>query len=459
MQWDLFGKSFRLLTALLIFRLEKVGFSNKNKQSNYIIQMLYHFFEYIDKYYNLPGAGLFQFITFRAAFAIILSLIISLVFGGKIISSLKRLQVGETVRELGLEGQKAKEGTPTMGGIIIIMAILIPCLLLAKLDNVYILLMIFTTIWLGLIGGADDYIKVFLKNKDGLSGKFKIFGQVVLGLIVGVTMLVSDDVVIRMPLEDAKANGYEIVKEYQTVLPRVNDISRMADMAYVKTTLTNVPFFKNNNFDYKILVSFLGDNGSLWWSIAFVLIVIFIVTAVSNAANLTDGIDGLAAGTSAIIGTTLGIFAYISGNTIIADYLNVFYLPNSAELVVFSACFIGACIGFLWHNSYPAKVFMGDTGSLTIGGIIAVLAILLRKELLIPILCGIFVAENLSVVLQVSYFKYTKKKYGEGRRIFKMSPLHHHFQKIGMHESKIVTRFWIIGILLAIVTVITLKIR
>ncbi|HLO52954.1 MAG TPA: phospho-N-acetylmuramoyl-pentapeptide-transferase [Saprospiraceae bacterium] len=421
--------------------------------------MLYHFFEYIDKYYNLPGAGLFQFITFRAAFAIILSLIISLVFGGKIISSLKRLQVGETVRELGLEGQKAKEGTPTMGGIIIIMAILIPCLLLAKLDNVYILLMIFTTIWLGLIGGADDYIKVFLKNKDGLSGKFKIFGQVVLGLIVGVTMLVSDDVVIRMPLEDAKANGYEIVKEYQTVLPRVNDISRMADMAYVKTTLTNVPFFKNNNFDYKILVSFLGDNGSLWWSIAFVLIVIFIVTAVSNAANLTDGIDGLAAGTSAIIGTTLGIFAYISGNTIIADYLNVFYLPNSAELVVFSACFIGACIGFLWHNSYPAKVFMGDTGSLTIGGIIAVLAILLRKELLIPILCGIFVAENLSVVLQVSYFKYTKKKYGEGRRIFKMSPLHHHFQKIGMHESKIVTRFWIIGILLAIVTVITLKIR
>ncbi|HMR88680.1 MAG TPA: phospho-N-acetylmuramoyl-pentapeptide-transferase [Saprospiraceae bacterium] len=421
--------------------------------------MLYHFFEYIDKYYNLPGAGLFQFITFRAAFAIILSLIISLVFGGKIISSLKRLQVGETVRELGLEGQKAKEGTPTMGGIIIIMAILIPCLLLAKLDNVYILLMIFTTIWLGLIGGADDYIKVFLKNKDGLSGKFKIFGQVVLGLIVGVTMLVSDDVVIRMPLEDAKASGYEIVKEYQTVLPRVNDISRMADMAYVKTTLTNVPFFKNNNFDYKILVSFLGDNGSLWWSIAFVLIVIFIVTAVSNAANLTDGIDGLAAGTSAIIGTTLGIFAYISGNTIIADYLNVFYLPNSAELVVFSACFIGACIGFLWHNSYPAKVFMGDTGSLTIGGIIAVLAILLRKELLIPILCGIFVAENLSVVLQVSYFKYTKKKYGEGRRIFKMSPLHHHFQKIGMHESKIVTRFWIIGILLAIVTVITLKIR
>ncbi len=421
--------------------------------------MLYHFFEYIDKYYNLPGAGLFQYITFRAAFAIILSLLISLVFGGKIISSLKRLQVGETVRELGLEGQKAKEGTPTMGGIIIILAILVPCLLLAKLNNVYILLMIFTTVWLGLIGGADDYIKVFLKNKDGLSGKTKIFGQVFLGLIVGVTMLISDDIVIRMSLEDAKAGGYEIVKEYSTVLPKVNDISRMAEMTYVKTTMTNVPFLKDNNFDYKILVSFIGDNAQTWLSIIFTLIIIFIVTAVSNAANLTDGIDGLAAGTSAIIGVTLGIFAYVSGNNIIADYLNIFYIPNSAELVIFSACFIGACIGFLWHNSFPAKVFMGDTGSLTIGGIIAVLAILLRKELLIPILCGIFVAENLSVMLQVSYFKYTKNKYGEGRRIFKMSPLHHHFQKLGMHEAKIVTRFWIIGILLAIVTVLTLKIR
>ncbi len=431
----------------------------QNKQINYIIQMLYHFFEYIDKYYNVPGAGLFQYITFRAAFGIILSLIISLVFGGKIITRLRNLQVGETVRELGLEGQKAKEGTPTMGGIIIILAILIPCLLLAKLNNVYILLMIFTTVWLGIIGGADDYIKVFLKNKDGLSGKTKIFGQVFLGLIVGITMLVSNDVVVRMPLQEAKDNGYTVVKEYSTVLPRVNDISRMAEMAYVKTTLTNIPFMKNNNFDYKSLVSFLGDNADLWLSIVFTLIVIFIVTAVSNAANLTDGIDGLAAGTSAVIGVTLGIFAYVSGNTIIADYLNVFYIPNSAELVVFSACFLGACIGFLWHNSYPAKVFMGDTGSLTIGGIIAVLAILLRKELLIPILCGIFVAENLSVVMQVSYFKYTKKKFGEGRRIFRMSPLHHHFQKLGMHEAKIVTRFWIIGILLAIVSVITLKIR
>ncbi|MCE2789821.1 MAG: phospho-N-acetylmuramoyl-pentapeptide-transferase [Saprospiraceae bacterium] len=421
--------------------------------------MLYHFFEYIDTYYNLPGAGLFQYITFRAAFGIILSLMISLVFGGRIISLLKRLQVGETVRELGLEGQKEKEGTPTMGGIIILLAILVPCTLLARLDNVYILLMLFSTIWLGLIGGADDYIKVFLKNKDGLSGKTKVFGQIFLGLVVGVTMLVSNDVVIRMPLEEARSAGYEVVKQYEIPLPKVNDISRMTEMAYVKTTLTNVPFFKNNNFDYKYLVGFLGDNADLWLSVIFVLIVIFIVTAVSNAANLTDGIDGLAAGTSAVIGVTLGIFAYVSGNTIIADYLNIFYIPNSAELVVFSSCFIGACIGFLWHNSYPAKVFMGDTGSLTIGGIIGVLAILLRKELLIPILCGIFVAENLSVVLQVSYFKYTKKKYGEGRRIFRMSPLHHHFQKMGMHESKIVTRFWIIGILLAIVSVITLKIR
>lgn len=421
--------------------------------------MLYHFFEYIDKYYDLPGAGLFQYITFRAAFAIILSLIISLVFGGRIISYLRRLQIGETVRDLGLEGQKAKEGTPTMGGVIIIMAILVPCLLLARLDNIYILLMIFTTVWMGLIGGADDYIKVFLKNKEGLSGKTKIFGQVFLGLVVAVTMLLSHDVVIRMPLDEAKTGGYTIMKEYNIPIPRVNDITRMTNMAYVKTTMTNVPFFKDNNFDYAVLTDFAGDNSGFLLSVVFTLIVIFIVTAISNAANLTDGIDGLAAGTSAIIGVTLGIFAYVSGNTIIADYLNIFYIPNSAELVIFSACFIGACIGFLWHNSFPARVFMGDTGSLTIGGIIAVLALLLRKELLLPILCGIFVAENLSVVMQVSYFKYTKRKYGEGRRIFKMSPLHHHFQKEGMHEAKIVTRFWIIGIILAIVSVITLKIR
>jgi phospho-N-acetylmuramoyl-pentapeptide-transferase len=421
--------------------------------------MLYHIFEYIDKFYNLPGAGLFQYITFRSAAAIILSLVISMIFGGKIISSLKRLQVGETVRDLGLEGQKAKEGTPTMGGIIIIMAILIPCLLFARLDNVYILLMIFTTVWLGFIGFADDYIKVFRKNKDGLSGKIKVLGQVVLGLVVGITMLISDDVVIRMPLAQAQQGNYEVVKTYSTLLPRVNDVSKMTEMAYVKSSLTNLPFWKNNNLDYFSLVDFAGDNSKLLLWIMFTLIVIFIVTAVSNAANLTDGIDGLAAGTSAIIGATLGIFAYLSGNTIIADYLKILYLPNSAELVIFSACFLGACIGFLWHNSYPAKVFMGDTGSLTIGGIIAVLAVLLRKELLIPILCGIFLVENLSVMIQVSYFKYTKKKYGEGRRIFRMSPLHHHYQKLGMHEAKIVTRFWIVGIMLAIISVISLKVR
>ena len=421
--------------------------------------MLYHIFEYIDKFYNLPGAGLFQYITFRSAAAIILSLVISMIFGGKIISSLKRLQVGETVRDLGLEGQKAKEGTPTMGGIIIIMAILIPCLLFARLDNVYILLMIFTTVWLGIIGFADDYIKVFRKNKDGLSGKIKVLGQVVLGLVVGITMLISDDVVIRMPLAQAQQGNYEVVKTYSTLLPRVNDVSKMTEMAYVKSSLTNLPFWKNNNLDYFSLVDFAGDNSKLLLWILFTLIVIFIVTAVSNAANLTDGIDGLAAGTSAIIGATLGIFAYVSGNTIIADYLKILYLPNSAELVIFSACFLGACIGFLWHNSYPAKVFMGDTGSLTIGGIIAVLAVLLRKELLIPVLCGIFLVENLSVMIQVSYFKYTKKKFGEGRRIFRMSPLHHHYQKLGMHEAKIVTRFWIVGIMLAIVSVISLKVR
>lgn len=421
--------------------------------------MLHYIFDFLDKTYNIPGAGLFQFITFRAGAAIILSLIITMVFGGRIIRSLKRLQVGETVRDLGLEGQKIKEGTPTMGGIMIILSILIPCLLFAKVNNVYVMLMIFTTIWMGIIGFADDYIKVFKKNKDGLSGKMKIFGQVILGLVVGITMMVSRQVVIRMPLDQAKAGGYEITKTYSTVVSKVNEEAKILQMAHVKSTLTNIPFYKGNNFDYKTLTQFAGDNSDYLLSILFSLIVVFIVTAVSNAANLTDGIDGLAAGTSAIIGITLGIFAYVSGHTIIADYLDILFIPESAELVVFSACFIGACIGFLWHNSYPAKVFMGDTGSLTIGGIIAVLAIVLRKELLIPILCGIFLVENLSVVLQVSYFKYTKKKYGEGRRILKMSPLHHHYQKLGMHESKIVTRFWIIGIMLAVFSVITLKIR
>lgn len=421
--------------------------------------MLYHIFEYLNQKYNITGAGLFQYITFRSGAAIILSLIISMVFGGRIINVLRRRQVGETVRDLGLEGQKSKEGTPTMGGLIILMAILIPCILFAKLNNVYILLMLFTTVWLGLIGFADDYIKVFKKNKDGLSGKTKIFGQVMLGLIVAITMLTSKDVVIRMPLSEAESGGYEVVKIYSTVVPKVNQESRIIQMAYVKSTLTNIPFYKGNNFDYKYLVTFLGDNAEVGLYLLFILVSVFIVTAVSNAANLTDGIDGLAAGTSAIIGATLGVLAYVSSNTIIADYLNIVYIPDSAELVVYSACFLGACIGFLWHNSFPARVFMGDTGSLMIGGVIAVLAILIRKELMIPILCGIFLVENLSVVLQVSWFKYTKKKYGEGRRIFLMSPLHHHYQKLGMHESKIVTRFWIVGIMLAVFSIITLKIR
>ncbi len=421
--------------------------------------MLYHIFEYLNQEYNITGAGLFQYITFRSGAAIILSLIISMVFGGRIINALRRRQVGETVRDLGLEGQKSKEGTPTMGGLIILMAILVPCLLFAKLNNVYILLMLFTTLWLGLIGFADDYIKVFKKNKEGLSGKTKVFGQIMLGLIVAITMLTSKDVVIRMPLNEAESGGYEVVRIYSTVVPKVNQESRIIQMAYVKSTLTNIPFYKGNNFDYKNLVTFLGDNADIGLYLLFILVSVFIVTAVSNAANLTDGIDGLAAGTSAIIGATLGILAYVSSNTIIADYLNIVYIPDSGELVVYAACFLGACIGFLWHNSFPAKVFMGDTGSLMIGGVIAVLAILIRKELLIPILCGIFLVENLSVVLQVSWFKYTKKKYGEGRRIFLMSPLHHHFQKLGMHESKIVTRFWIVGIILAVFSIITLKIR
>ena len=421
--------------------------------------MLYYLFEYLEKQFDLPGAGLFQFITFRAGAAVALSLVISMLYGGKIISSLKKLQVGETIRDLDLAGQKEKEGTPTMGGFIIILSIVVPCLLFAKLDNIYIIVMLISTVWLMLIGFADDYIKVFKKNKEGLKGRTKIIGQVGLGIFVGAVMLMSDDITIRVPLQEAKAEGYEIMRAYTTTLPRVNSEPVAKEYAYVKSTMTNVPFFKNNSFDYKDILGFLGDNANKFLFLLFIPIVIFIVTAVSNAANLTDGLDGLAAGVSAIIGATLGILAYVSGNNIIADYLNIFYLPDSSELVIFSACFLGGCIGFLWYNSYPARVFMGDTGSLTIGGVIAVMAILLRKELLLPILCGIFVVENLSVMIQVGYFKYTKKKYGEGRRIFKMSPLHHHYQKLGMHEAKIAVRFWIVGILLAILTMITLKVR
>jgi len=420
--------------------------------------MLYHLFDYWEQTYELRGASLFRFVSFRAGMAIILSLIISMIFGGRIIRWLQKLQVGESIRDLGLDGQKSKEGTPTMGGVIIIIAILVPCLLLAKLDNIYIILMVISTTWMATIGFVDDYIKVFKKDKQGLSGKFKVLGQVGLGLIIGFAMLLSDDVVVRMEMEEVQEIGYtdHIVDTFS--VKELNSDGRI-EYAYLKTTLTNVPFFKGNQFDYAQLLWFLGDNADKWVWLIFVPLVIFIVTAVSNGANLTDGLDGLATGVSGIIGATLGIMAYVSGNTIFADYLNILYLPETSELVIFSACFIGACIGFLWYNAHPAQVFMGDTGSLTIGGIIAALAILLRKELLIPIICGVFLVENLSVVLQVSYFKYTKRKYGEGRRIFKMSPLHHHYQKLGMPETKIVTRFWIVAILLAVLAIITLKIR
>lgn len=421
--------------------------------------MLINLAEWLQRHFgDIPGAGLFQYITFRAGLAVILSLIISMIFGGRIIRALQKLQVGETVRDLGLEGQKQKEGTPTMGGVIIIMAILIPCLLVARLDNVYVILMIVATIWMAVIGFVDDYIKVFLKNKEGLSGKFKILGQVGLGLIIGITMIVSDDVVVRISTETAEQIGFsgqQVVKGPFYI----GEGDVVAEKADYKASLTNVPFLKGNRFDYAWILPMEKSKAERWVWLLFVPIVIFIVTAVSNAANLTDGIDGLATGVSGIIGATLGVFAYVSGNAIAANYLDILHLPGTGELVIFAACLVGACIGFLWYNAFPAQVFMGDTGSLTLGGIIAALAIVLRKELLIPVLCGIFLMENVSVMLQVAWFKYTKRKYGEGRRIFRMSPLHHHYQKLGMHESKIATRFWIVGILLAVVTVITLKIR
>lgn len=418
--------------------------------------MLYDLLKYLDSI-GVGGAGLYKFISFRAGAAIIISLLISMVFGGKIINYLKRLQVGETVRDLGLDGQKEKEGTPTMGGVIIMMSILVPCLLMANLENDYIILMLVATTWMAIIGFIDDYIKVFKKDKKGLSGKFKILGQIGLGLIVALTMLFSDQMQVRMTPAEFETRGLSeesIVKEDFVKVGNEKELRY-----YVKTTLTNVPFFKGNKLDYGRIVPFFGDNWQKFAWIIFVPVVVIIVTAVSNGANLTDGIDGLATGVSAIMGATLGVLAYVSSNSIAADYLNIMYLPGANELVIYTACFMGACIGFLWYNSYPAQIFMGDTGSLMIGGVIASLAILIRKELLIPILCGIFLVENLSVVLQVSYFKYTKKKYGEGRRIFLMSPLHHHYQKKGMHESKIVTRFWIVGIMLAVLTIITLKIR
>ncbi len=420
--------------------------------------MLYYFFEYLENTYDLPGAGLFRYTSFRAGAGVILALMIVILFGNRLISSLKRLQIGETVRDLGLEGQKEKEGTPTMGGLIIILAILVPTLLFAKIDNIYIIVMLASTLWMATIGFLDDYIKVFRKNKEGLKAKFKLIGQIGLGLIIGVIMLYSNDILVRMPKENAVKNNYEIVSSFTTKVSRINKPVEEKEMAYVKTSLTNIPFMSHNQLDYSIILKPFGLDYK-WLFLFFIPIIIFIVTAVTNAANLTDGIDGLASGTSAIIGATLGILAYVSSNTIIADYLNILYIPFSEELVVFSAIFVGATIGFLWYNAYPAKVFMGDTGSLAIGGIIVTMSILLRKELLIPILCGIFLVENLSVILQVGYFKYTKMRTGTGKRIFLMSPLHHHFQLKGIHEAKIVLRFWIVGIMLAILTIITLKIR
>jgi len=417
--------------------------------------MLYYLVEFIQRYFDIPGTGLFKYISFRSAMAFIFSLAFALLVGKKIIRYLQRLQIGEEIRNLGLEGQMQKTGTPTMGGIIILASTLLPVLLFADLLNIYIVIMILATVWLGIVGFADDYIKVFKKNKEGLQGKFKILGQVSLGLFVGLTMWLSPSIVVREPAPKAKAPT--LVET--VVASEYNGAEPVKVLKSKKTTKTSIPFFKNNEFDYSYLNPFKGElRDTITWLI-FIVVVILIITAVSNGANLTDGLDGLATGVSAVTATTLGIFAYLSGNVIYAEYLNIMYIPHSGELVVFMSAFIGAAVGFLWYNSYPAQVFMGDTGSLTIGGIIAVFAIVVRKELLIPILCGIFLVENLSVVMQVSFFKYTKKKYGEGRRIFLMAPLHHHYQKKGYPEPKIVTRFWIVAILLAVITVVTLKIR
>ncbi len=422
--------------------------------------MFYYLFHYLDQHFNFPGAGVFQYISFRAALALLSSLIITMIFGKRIINFIRQKQIGETIRELGLEGQNEKAGTPTMGGLIILAAIIIPTLLFAKVFNVYIVLMLITTVWLGAIGFLDDYIKVFKKNKEGLQGKFKIVGQIGIGLIVGAVFYFHPDVVIK---ERVSSNG----QSQYSFDEAINSKKDLAIPKYaatpIKTLKTTIPFLKNNEFDYTRVLSFMGDNAVKYGWLIFIPIVILIVTAVSNGANITDGIDGLAAGTSAIIGATLGILAYVSGNTVFADYLNIMYIPNTGELVVFMAAFVGACVGFLWYNAFPAQVFMGDTGSLALGGIIAVFAIAIRKELLIPILCGVFLIENLSVIMQVFYFKYQKKKHGlefaKVNRLFKMAPLHHHYQKSGFHESKIVMRFFIIGIMLAALTIVTLKLR
>lgn len=418
--------------------------------------MFYYLFTWLHKEFDFPGAGVFQYISFRAAMAVIFSLIVSLVFGKRIIEFIRSKQIGETVRDLGLAGEKQKAGTPTMGGLIILAAIIIPTLLFAKLHNVYVMLMLIATVWLGLIGFLDDYIKVFKKNKEGLSGRYKIVGQVGIGLLIGAVLYFNDSVVIKERLTSNPKTAWINGDSSKVQIPTYS-------VAETKCLKTTIPFLKNNEFDYNKLISWVCDDCNKWGWIIFIPIVILIVTAVSNGANLTDGMDGLATGTSAIIGTTLGILAYVSGNMVFADYLNIMYIPNSGELVVFIGAFVGACIGFLWYNSYPAQVFMGDTGSLALGGIIAVFAIAIRKELLIPILCGIFLVENLSVVLQVFVFKIRKRKHGleyaKANRLFKMAPLHHHYHKTGLHESKIVSRFWIVGIMLAVLTIVTLKLR
>ncbi len=417
--------------------------------------MLYYLFTYLYDKYHIPGTGVFQYITFRMAMAVITSLLVTTVYGRRLIDYLRFKQVGESVRNLGLEGQMQKAGTPTMGGIIIILGVLVPTLLFAKLDNIYIILMLVTTVWLGTIGFLDDYIKVFKKNKEGLAGRFKITGQVGLALIIGFTMYNHDSIIIRqevtLPVKYDAPISYHIKK--------VGQVNKAIYTQDIQSTKTTVPFYKNHEFDYGKVVKFLGQGYERYTLMVFMLFTIIIITAVSNGANLTDGIDGLATGTSAIIGFTLAILAYVSGNVMFSDYLNIMYIPNSGELVIFAGAFVGACVGFLWYNAFPAQVFMGDTGSLTIGGIIAVFAILIRKELMLPVLCGIFLIENLSVMIQVSWFKITKRRFGEGRRVFLMAPLHHHYQKKGFHEAKIVTRFWIICIMLAIITIITLKLR
>ena len=417
--------------------------------------MLYHLFKYLNNHFDFPGSGLFEFISFKAALSVITSLIITLVFGGKLIRFLHKKQVGETVRDLGLEGQLEKSGTPTMGGIIILAGILIPTILFADLSNIYIQLMLVSTVLLGAIGFIDDYIKVFKKNKEGLAGRFKVFGQIAVGLIVASSLYFHSDVTIKSKVGEVNNPvGIE-----QTEVNGLLSFEDEFNWVETRSTKTTIPFIKNNEFDYSWLLTWISNDLEKYTWIIFIPLVIIIVTAVSNGANITDGLDGLATGTSAIIGTTLAIFAYLSGNLVFADYLNILFIPESSELVIFISSFVGACIGFLWYNSYPAKVFMGDTGSLALGGIIAVFAIAIRKELLIPVFCGVFLIENLSVILQVSYFKYTKKKFGEGRRIFLMSPIHHHYQKKGVHEAKIVARFWILGILLAVLSIVTLKIR